>query len=201
MAATGAPDITGIVLAGGEGRRMGGQDKGWLEINGKPMIVRVLERLQPQVSDLLISANRNLEDYRALKVRVVEDETPFCGPLGGISASLKAMQTEYAVIVPTDAPGIPPDLVQVLFAHLPARLILCRDEQRMQPLFGIYHRNLSESIDHFLRSGDRKLGLWCQQNNPVFVTIGDTSGFTNLNTPEDYEQFQKEKLGRDKNRT
>ncbi len=186
-----ATDITGIILAGGEGRRMGGKDKGWVQLHGLPLIERAIQRLRPQVQDIIISANRNLGAYEALGCPIFQDSTPYFGPLGGISACLKHIETEYALVVPTDAPLIPTNLVEILRQHVPAKLILCEDKKRLQPLFGLYHRSLAQSIDRYLEAGERKLTLWCEQQDPVRVTIGDNEAFTNLNTPSELSDFEK----------
>lgn len=184
-------NVTGIILAGGEGRRMGGEDKGWLEVDGLPLIKRAISRLAPQVNEIIISANRNLQAYEALGRRIFHDNTPYLGPLGGIAACLKQIDTDYGLVVPTDAPLIPMNLVAVLGQHLPTKLILCEDKQRLQPLFGLYHRSLADSIEQYLAAGERKLTLWCEQQQPARVTIGDISAFTNLNTPADLSDFEK----------
>lgn len=178
--------LTGIILAGGEGRRMDGQDKGWIELHGKPLIRHVLDRLQPQVSShCIISANRNLERYRALGVPVVTDAEVYLGPLAGIAHALQHIPTDYALVVPTDAPLVPLDLATRLQNELPAKLVICHDGERLQPLFGIFHRSLSDSIFQFLHSGQRQLTRWCMEQSPKIVTIGDTSAFANLNTAEE----------------
>lgn len=184
-------DVTGVILAGGEGRRMGGEDKGWVPLQGLPLIKRAIERLRPQVDRIIISANRNIEAYEALGYPIFHDSTPYMGPLGGIAACLRNIDTEYALVVPTDAPLIPLDLVTILRQHQPANLILCEDKKRLQPLFGLYHRSLAESIEDFLKRGERKLTLWCEQQSPVRVTIGDNNAFTNLNTPAELSEFEK----------
>ncbi|RLT92640.1 molybdenum cofactor guanylyltransferase MobA [Ketobacter sp.] len=184
-------DVTGVILAGGEGRRMGGEDKGWVPLQGLPLIQRAIERLQPQVEHIVISANRNLAAYEALGYPIYHDNTPYLGPLGGIAACLKHIETEYALVVPTDAPLIPLNLVETLCRHRPAKLILCEDQRRLQPLFGLYHRSLATSIDDFLQAGDRKLTLWCERQHPTRVTIGDNEAFTNLNTPSELSEFEK----------
>ena len=170
---------------------MGGEDKGWVPLQGLPLIKRAIERLQPQVEQIFISANRNIEAYEALGYPIFHDSTPYLGPLGGIAACLKNIDTDYALIVPTDAPLIPLDLVSILRQQQPAKLIICQDKKRLQPLFGLYHRTLADSIERFLEQGDRKLTLWCEQQNPVCVTIGDNEGFTNINTPADITEFEK----------
>lgn len=184
-------DITGVILAGGEGRRMHGQDKGWIELNGLPLIQQVLNRLQPQVKSIVISANRNIPEYQALCDRIITDDMPFLGPLSGIASALEAIDTQYAVIVPTDAPLVPKDLVQSLQTKLPAKLILCKDDERLQPLFGLYHRDLAVSIRQYLSSGERKLTQWCMAQNPEIVSLDDHRSFTNINTPLDLERFEK----------
>lgn len=177
--------VTGIVLAGGEGRRMDGQDKGWIEFKGQPLIQHVLARLQPQVASCIISANRNIERYQALGVPVVCDAEVYLGPLAGIAHALTSIETDYGLVIPTDAPLLPIDLAERLWQVLPAKLVICHDGERLQPLFGLYHRSLAPSIKAYLESGQRQLTRWCMAQNPEIVTIGDTFSFTNLNTPEE----------------
>lgn len=174
--------LTGVILAGGEGRRMDGKDKGWIELQGKPMILHVLDRLTPQVSTCLISANRHLDRYQALNVPIVSDTEVFLGPLAGIAHALKQIQTEYALVVPTDAPLIPLDLAERLRQELPAQLVICHDGERLQPLFGLFHYSLADSIFAFLDTGHRKLTQWCLAQDPKIVTIRDTMAFSNLNS-------------------
>lgn len=182
--------LTGIVLAGGEGRRMSGQDKGWIDINGKPLIERVLARLLPQVEHCVISANRNLERYQRLQLPVVSDDEVYLGPLAGIGKALSTITTDYALVVPTDAPLLPLDLGEQLTRGLPAKLVLCHDGDRLQPLFGLYHRDLATSIHQFLHDGRRKLTDWCMAQQPQIVTIRNTDAFSNLNTAEELNRVQ-----------
>lgn len=182
--------LTGIILAGGEGRRMNGQDKGWIELHDKPLIQHVLERLQPQVSTCIISANRNLERYRALGMPVVSDAEVYLGPLAGIAHALQHIDTDYALVVPTDAPLVPLDLATRLLQALPAELVICHDGERLQPLFGIFHRVLADSIFQFLHSGQRQLTRWCMAQSPKIVTIGDNFAFANLNTAEELARIR-----------
>jgi len=186
--------LTGIILAGGEGSRMGGEDKGWIKLRGKPLVEWVLERLQPQVDGIIVSANRNLERYQALKVPVVHDATVYLGPLAGIATALENMTTDYGLVVPTDAPLIPTDLAAQLLPYClsqnPTRLVICHDGERLQPLFGLYHRSLATSIREFLASDQRQLTRWCLEQNPEIVTIGDTQIFTNLNTTDELARIE-----------
>lgn len=180
--------LTGIVLAGGEGRRMNGQDKGWIDINGKPLIERVLARLLPQVEYCVISANRNLERYQRLRLPVVSDDEVYLGPLAGIGKALSTITTDYALVVPTDAPLLPLNLGEQLTHGLPAKLVLCHDGDRLQPLFGLYHRDLAQSILPFIQAGQRKLTDWCMAQQPHIITIRETEVFSNLNTAEDLQR-------------
>ncbi len=177
--------LTGIILAGGEGRRMDGQDKGWVDLRRTPLVQHVLNRLQPQVTQCIISANRHLERYRALGVPVVSDAEVYLGPLAGIAHALQQIETDYALVVPTDAPLLPLNLAERLLQELPANLVICHDGERLQPLFGLFHHSLATSIFAFLQSGQRQLTRWCLEQNPQIVTIGDTDAFSNVNTPEE----------------
>lgn len=184
--------VTGIILAGGEGRRMGGVDKGWVHYQGTPLIQHVIKAISPQVDNLIISANRNLKQYQQLGYPVFEDNTPYLGPLGGIAAALSHIQTEYGLIVPTDAPHIPVNLVDQLIEKQPAKLILCQDNERLQPLFGLYHRSLVKSIQNFLNQGQRKLTRWCLNQTPETVLFENNRCFTNLNSLADLENPTKQ---------
>ncbi len=184
-------DVSGIILAGGQSNRMGGHDKGWVQLNGKPLIYHVLERLTPQVSDIVISANRNLLDYKSLGYPVIEDENSLLGPLEGMATCLNQITTRYALVVPVDAPYIPSDLVAQLSVKLPAPLILCRDNDRLQPLCGLYQRELWRSMRDFLDQGDRKLMLWCQQQSPRVVNLSQKQALNNINTPEDLAKLEQ----------
>lgn len=182
--------LTGIILAGGEGSRMGGQDKGWIELCGKPLIQHVLDRLTPQVERCVISANRHLDRYAALGCPVVYDEKVYLGPLAGIATALENLETEYGLVVPTDAPLIPQDLAARLLPGLPAPLVICHDGERLQPLFGLYHRTLAPSIRAFLAEDQRQLTRWCRNQNPAIMTLNDSLIFSNLNTPEELARIE-----------
>lgn len=181
--------LTGVILAGGEGRRMNGQDKGWIGLQGKPLVQHALDRLQPQVTHCIISANRHLDRYRALGVPVVSDAETYLGPLAGIAHALQQIQTEYALIVPTDAPLLPLDLAERLLQQLPAPLVICHDGERLQPLFGLYHRSLADSIFKFLAAGERKLTRWCMEQSPAILTIEQINAFANVNTPDELQRI------------
>ncbi|MDX1695212.1 MAG: molybdenum cofactor guanylyltransferase MobA [Ketobacteraceae bacterium] len=193
--AGGTVEVSGIILAGGQGRRMGNRDKGWVNFGDKPMISHVVERLRPQVSEILISANRNLERYRELGFSVIPDtahglspDDGYQGPIAGIIACLGRIRSDFAVIVPCDAPLIPSDLVANLAQRVDqhTRLVLFRVNDRLQPLFGLYHRELADDLQAYFESGERKLMTWCESINPQIISVEDRDGeFSNINSPEE----------------
>ena len=114
-------DITGVVFAGGQGRRMGGVDKGLVELDGRALVAHVIERLAPQVGELVINANQNRDRYAAFGYPVVADVIPdFAGPLAGLHAAMAAATTPYVVTSPCDSPFLPADLVARLALALAA---------------------------------------------------------------------------------
>ena len=180
--------ISGIVLAGGLGRRMGGLDKGLKELRGKPMVQWALERLAPQVDDIVINANQNLERYRAFGHRVVSDEIGgFAGPLAGLHAGLKAVKHPLAVTVPCDSPFLPMDLVSRLRAHLGQNhLAVAKTGDQPHPVFALVRREYRENLESFLAQGGRKIDAWYASLEIVEVAFDDEAeAFRNINTPEE----------------
>lgn len=179
--------ITGVVLAGGRGRRMGGADKGLQEYRGRPLVAWVLERLAPQVDELLLSANRNQERYAAYGYRVVPDRLPgFAGPLAALDAALAAAAHPLLAIVPCDSPFLPVDLVARLYAALAAGgadLAVARTIARPQPLFCLCRRQVLPSLSAFLAAGGRRVEQWQATLPTVEVTFDDQpEAFVNINT-------------------
>lgn len=183
--------VTGVILAGGQGSRMGGVDKGWVEFEGKPLVDHVLARLQPQCDQILIIANRHLPRYRALGVDVISDEIKgFQGPLAGLHAALSHIVTPLGLVVPTDAPLLPVNLLQHFASRsrISAELdhpVLAHDGEREQPLFGVYPRMLAAELQRFLDSDQRRLMQWCRENHAEWVDFSPwKEAFANMNTPE-----------------
>lgn len=192
-------DITGLVLAGGEGRRMGGQDKGLLDWHGRPLAEHALGRLAPQVGPLLLSINRNRAGYEAVaartQARLCEDgfhETGGgqAGPLAGISAALQQCETAWLAAVPCDAPQVPADLVARLASALSADApaAYARTPGRSHPTCCLLQAGLRGSARHALAQGQRKLWTWLQQQGAVAVDFAEAEAFANLNTPQDLQQ-------------
>lgn len=180
-------NITGLVLAGGLGRRMGGVDKGLQLLDGRRLIDRVIERLAPQVDTLLVNANRNLDVYAELGHPLVVDRFEgFVGPLAGIHAGLTACTTPWLAVVPCDAPFLPLDLVVRLRAALEsqaAHIAVARTADGLQPTFALMHRDALASLTDYLATGGRRLRDWYQTLPLAIIDFADAEAFTNLNSP------------------
>jgi molybdenum cofactor guanylyltransferase len=193
-------EITAVILAGGRGRRMGGKDKGLVEVNDLPLIEHVISAVSPQAGQLIINANRNIEEYRRYGFPVVSDTmTDYQGPLAGFASSMAAADTEYIVTIPCDSPLLPADLVQRLVQTLQnedAELAVAHDGQRLQPVFALMRVSLLPSLLGFLQRGDRKIDLWYAQHKIAKADFSDIpETFLNINTPGDQQQLQQhEKL-------
>jgi molybdopterin-guanine dinucleotide biosynthesis protein A len=184
------PDVTGIVLAGGQGRRMGGVDKGLVDLAGMPMVAHVLARLVPQVGDVLINANQNLDRYRALGHPVVPDAVGgFAGPLAGLHAGMSRANREFVVTVPCDSPFLPRDLVARLRAKLGekgAQLAVAKTFDQPHPVFALVRRDLLPNLGAFLERGGRKIDAWYAALSFVEVAFDDEAdAFRNINTTDE----------------
>lgn len=187
--------ITGVILAGGLGRRMGGIDKGLQELRGQPMVHWVVERLAPQVDELLINANQNGERYAAFGHRVVPDQIPdFAGPLAGLHAALSAATHPLVATAPCDSPFLPADLIARLFAALTAAqadLAVARTFDQPHPVFCLCKREVLPHLTEFLASGGRKIDRWYSTLNIVEVAFDDEAdAFENINTREELGRFE-----------
>lgn len=198
--------ITGIVLAGGRGSRMGGVDKGLQLYNGTALAKHAIEQLQPQVGHLLINANRNLDIYQAWGSPVSADVlmdgiTDFAGPLAGFLIGLQHCTTPYLMTVPCDTPRFPSDLVRRLADALSQQdadiaMVSSPDEEgvlRHQPVFCLMKRELVASLKAFTDAGGRKIGAWAAQHKLARVNFNEVSddpkAFYNANTLEDLQQL------------
>jgi molybdopterin-guanine dinucleotide biosynthesis protein A len=180
--------VSGIVLAGGLGRRMGGVDKGLQLLHGRPMIAHVLARLARQVDDIVINANQNLERYAAFGHRVVPDEIGgFAGPLAGLHAGLGAVSRPLAVTVPCDSPFLPQDLVARLHAELDRNdLAVAKTGEQPHPVFALVQCSVAENLRAFLAAGGRKIDAWYASLKVVEVRFDDEAdAFRNINTLEE----------------
>lgn len=182
---------TGLILAGGQGQRMGGVDKGLQLFQGRPLVAHVLDRIAPQVDQLLISANRNPEAYAAFGHQILSDVIDgYIGPLAGLQAGLRACRTPLLATVPCDAPRLPTDLVARLRAALDlsgAPVAVACTADGVQPVFLLCHRGALSSLENFLGAGHRGVSAWAASLNATRVSFADSAAFANINTPEELQ--------------
>jgi molybdopterin-guanine dinucleotide biosynthesis protein A len=188
-------EITGLVLAGGQGRRMGNVDKGFVDLAGRPLVAHVIARLAPQVATLVINANRNAGRYAEFGYPVVADVVGgYAGPLAGLHAGLAAAQTEFVVTSPCDSPFLPTDLVARLGAAFDARpidLAVARTFDQPHPVFALARRSLLPHLARFLAGGGRKIDAWYATLRIVEVGFDDEAdAFRNINTPAELAQSE-----------
>lgn len=182
-------NVTAVILAGGKGRRLGGQDKGLVQYKNKALIEHVLERLEPQVNSILINANRNQQHYEQYGHPVINDElSDFQGPLAGFATAMKTASTDYIVTLPCDGPNLPRDLVSRMIKKLQndsQSIAVAHNGDRLQPVYALIPIVLIDSLEAFLRNGDRKIDLWYAQHKTVLVDFSDKpEAFFNINTEE-----------------
>ena len=189
--------IAGTVLAGGQGRRMGGTDKGLVEIAGRPMVAHVVDRLRPQVGILLINANRNRERYAEVTgLRVVRDrEGGYAGPLAGMASAMEAAGARFLLTAPCDAPLVSEHLGARLYETLVeerAELSVAHDGVRLQPVFALIDCSLLDRLIAYLRSGERKIDRWYARHRMAKADCSDLpQSFSNINTPEERIAIEK----------
>ena len=192
-------DITGLILAGGRGSRMGGVDKGLQAHLGVPLAMHALLRLAPQVGEVLINANRNLAAYEAMGAPVWPDALPdYPGPLAGFLAGLEHCETPYLATVPCDSPAFPEDLVERLAMRLhgaDAEIAMAATREggalRVQPVFCLMRATVMESLIRFTASSQRKIDAWTATLREVVVEFDDARAFVNANTLAELRELQR----------
>lgn len=191
-----AEQVTAVILAGGMARRMGGMDKGWVELSGKPLISHVLETIKPQVGRCLINANRSMDAYSALGMPIVSDlEGDFQGPLMGMATGMFHASTDWVMFVPCDTPSLPDDLVSRMLKMAKAsgaEIAVANDGQRMQSVVALIRRELLDSLQTALKDGERKVDRWYGQHKVVEVDFSDKpDAFVNVNSRDDLAELQQ----------
>lgn len=189
-------EVTGLVLAGGQGSRMGGVDKGLAPFRGRALVEHVIERLSPQVDEILVNANRNPEAYAGFGHRVIADEIPgFAGPLAGFERGLAHARGKLVATVPCDSPFLPADLVARLRAALEAggaELAVARTGVQPHPVFCLMRRGVQQSLREFLSTGQRKIDKWYTALRVVEVAFDDEAeAFANINTRDELAGLEK----------
>ncbi|MBP5979932.1 MAG: molybdenum cofactor guanylyltransferase [Halomonas sp.] len=184
--------LTGMVLAGGQGHRMGGRDKGLEPFAGLPLFAHTAAKLEGQVAELLISANRNLDAYRLFGRVITDEEAGFQGPLMGIYSGLCAANTPWLLVVPCDTPLLPDDLVARMLAGIQnADIAVAFDGQRIHPTVALIRTALADDLHTALESGERKIQRWYERHALSQVDMSDCpDAFTNLNTQEDKSRLE-----------
>lgn len=192
-------DITGVILAGGRSKRMGGQNKGLLHVHGQPMIKLIIDQLAPQVNNIIVNANRNIEQYNIFNYPIVSDDEShdYYGPLAGMLCAMQHNNTrDYILSVPCDSPFFPTDLSERLLTQLlnnNADICVVHDGERMQPVFALIKTCLADSLQKFLDNGDRKIDLWYKQHHTVLSDFSDCKNISlNINTPDELQQLEKQ---------
>jgi molybdopterin-guanine dinucleotide biosynthesis protein A len=199
--------VTGLVLTGGRGSRMGGVDKGLQSLNGKPMAQRVLQQLQTQCGHVMVNANRNLSAYQSFGAPVWPDTVAdHAGPLAGFLVGLEHCPTPYLQTAPCDVPCFPTDLVQRLGQALleaPADMAIATSTEvnpqglahaQRHPVFCLMRSSLRDSLSGFIHAGGRKIEDWCALHHCVEVNFGastpDVPHFVNVNTSQELSRLQ-----------
>lgn len=199
-----ARDITGLILAGGRGMRMGAVDKGLQILHGQTLVAHAIQRLQPQVGTLAISANRNHEQYAAFGLPIWADLEPdFPGPLAGLHAALTHCQTHYLLAVPCDSPFLPLDLATRLSQSLTpatpdAAIAVSADidgdpaQPRRHPVFCLLRKTLLPQLTRYLHAGERKMDRWFASLPAAEVYFADLHAFRNINTLQELHQLESD---------
>ena len=190
------PPVTGVVLAGGQARRMGGVDKGLTLLRGKAMAQWAIERFAPQVDEVLINANQNLEAYAAFGHRVIPDAiSGFAGPLAGLHRGLSEASHGLVATVPCDSPFLPLDLVSRLYVAMSregVELAVARTGEQPHPVFCLCRKTVLWSLTSFLQSGGRKIDAWYSALKVVEVPFDDQpDAFSNINTEAELKAFER----------
>lgn len=190
--------LTGVLLAGGRGQRMGGCDKGLVSLAGEPLIAQGIRRLRPQVAELLISANRHVEQYRQWGYRVISDrmEERYRGPLAGLLAALDVATTPYVLTAPCDSPLLPPDYAARMWTALQdahATVSVAYGAGSWQPVFALVAVSVRDDLAAWLAAEEGGMKRWLQRHRPAVVVFPDQpGGWRNVNTPQHLAQLEAE---------
>jgi len=187
--------VTGVILAGGQARRMGGKDKGLIQCAGRPLVSYAIEALSPLCSRTLINANRSLEEYQRFDLPVVTDSiSGFHGPLAGILSALETAHTEYVLVTPCDCPRLSSDSLGRVLSSLEDKhkdIAIAHDGKRLHPVVMALRTRLAGDLSCWLTSGKRKIDAWAQRHHWVAVDLSDNAfQFININTPEELEEYE-----------
>ena len=186
-------NITAVILSGGRSSRMQGEDKGLILLNDKPLISYVVDVVDDRAGRLLISANRNIDAYQQYGEVISDELADFQGPLAGIAKAMSVVRTPYLLVLPCDSPLINEIVIDRLIQCMVNKdmdICVADDGSYIHPTFAIMKTSLKDNLLAFLDSGERKLGLWIEQNNFQKVDFSDQPKvFINLNNPQDFDKI------------
>ncbi|MBK4715403.1 molybdopterin-guanine dinucleotide biosynthesis protein B [Enterobacterales bacterium BIT-L3] len=185
--------VCGVILAGGRATRMGGRDKGLLMLNGQPLWKHIYHLLAPQVGQMAISANRNLDAYKYNDIPVIPDNlADFPGPLAGMLSIMQAINSEWFLFCPCDTPKIPENIAELLWqARGNSPAVWVNDGERDHPTIALVHRQLIPALEKYLAKGERRVMVFLRQHGGKPWTVNDPNSFVNVNTPDDLQRWQK----------
>ena len=196
-------DITAVVLAGGRARRMGGEDKGLIEVAGRPMVAHTVDALRPQSAEVIVNANRNADAYHTITgCRVIADTVGgFAGPLAGMASAVEASATRLLLTAPCDSPLVAEELGPRLHAAMSrdgAEIAVAHDGERMQPVFALLACGVLSDLLAFLAAGERKIDAWYATRHAVTADFSDIlDTFLNVNTPQERDRLELRLARRD----
>lgn len=182
--------VSAVILAGGRGQRMGGQDKGSVIFKGAPLVTHVINRIAPQIDELVISANRNIDFYKQFNYPVLADDMgEYWGPLAGIATAMKFCQCDVLLTVPCDTPDLPADLFKRMLTVMQEKnkdVVMAEDRQRQHPVISLVKCSLYSNLLDYLQQGERKVMKWMQLQDWATADFSDeTDCFININSEND----------------
>ncbi len=184
------PKLSAIILSGGRATRMRGLDKGLVQLQNKPLVQHVIERIAPQVDEILINANREIQQYKRFDLPILQDNDPdYIGPLAGFSLGLAHCKYDYLLTTPCDSPLLPKDLANRLMNSLikkTAEIAVAKSDGNAHPVISLMNKSVLSSLLAYIRSGGRKVSTWQKSLRYIEVEFDDCSeAFINLNTFEE----------------
>lgn len=187
--------VTACILAGGQGQRMGGLDKGLIALEGRPLVEHVLSRIQPHVDHVIISANRSLDAYARYGFPVFQDVRPgFVGPLAGVEVALLRSDTGLVLTLPCDVPHLPEDVLANMQSYLTEHALdvvvaatPAEQGHDLHPVIALYQRSVLPSLQAYLEAGQRKVRDWQRQQAYGVCVFNDAKAFRNINDMQTLE--------------
>ncbi len=185
---------SGVILAGGKARRMGGADKGLIPFAGRPLITYAIDLLRPLCREIYLNVNRSHKEYGAFGLPLLGDAIGgFAGPLAGVLAALEASETPYLLVIPCDAPALTAEILMGLLKEVAegAEISVASDGTRLHPVVMALQKGLAGSLRGYLEAGGRKIDRFLERHRTAVVQFSDREAFVNLNTPEELRELER----------